>query len=669
MKSIVYKNENGFVDKLKRMYERKKNKMFSYLKSKSMSMSNIINNDNSSRFDDNNMTIESSMCSSMRKTNIKIPPLFRNMKMNNTSLHSMHKLALSPSGSSSLIMFPQSNTSSLKKNASMPTLLKHTNFTMNFLKYIDLVLKKHNDKSTKRGKQTTIPRTIYACSFRSSNTIDNKIASLYSTFPYKIKKQLEKMKSLNIHIKFLMKAKLDILRQIDICDTRNQPIENDDFTSSLFTSMADFIDQNHEHDDFVVNQEIDPSRFFKPNIQFNEMEKPKEFFKYSDRDNKMKIKHEMITRLLKESMKKEKMQRKILRKINNITLLQHWNDKVNNEAQTDNCNMNNESHIIAGTKSSNNDDVNDTDILFKELTKEKKVEEKKIPEENKVNWSLYSSVKNSVVNSEEKNKKKKKKKTSAKKKKKEEPKVETKKEMPSTKKEEIPVQKEEEEIPKQEKIEIKVNLEKQLESKHSILQKLDSVEKKPEEKKEELTEEQLQELRKKYTERERRIKRISKDKIIDPKILDIKEENFNINDFFFPKGTDEQQKQKELKVLKLTQELNYLLSQEPQNGDQTLFEEFKEKINSLKKFDRETYLSYLNDNYDYIQEELNTLKRLKKNERDINDFMYHFVSDQKQTKQLRYLHVPDIKLVTFEEEIEYIISENSVDRKSNMKDY
>ena len=284
-----------------------------------------------------------------------------------------------------------------------------------------------------------------------------------------------------------------------------------------------------------------------------------------------------------------------------------------------------------------------------------------------MNWSLYSSVKNSVVNSEEKNKKKKK--TSTKKKKKEEPKVETKKEMPSTKKEEIPVQKEEEEIPKQEKIEIKVNLEKQLESKHSILQKLDSVEKKPEEKKEELTEEQLQELRKKYTERERRIKRISKDKIIDPKILDIKEENFNINDFFFPKGTDEQQKQKELKVLKLTQELNYLLSQEPQNGDQTLFEEFKEKINSLKKFDRETYLSYLNDNYDYIQEELNTLKRLKKNERDINDFMYHFVSDQKQTKQLRYLHVPDIKLVTFEEEIEYIISENSVDRKSNMKDY
>ena len=101
----------------------------------------------------------------------------------------------------------------------------------------------------------------------------------------------------------------------------------------------------------------------------------------------------------------------------------------------------------------------------------------------------------------------------------------------------------------------------------------------------------------------------------------------------------------------------------------TNFEEFKEKINSLKKFDRETYLSYLNDNYDYIQEELNTLKRLKKNERDINDFMYHFVSDQKQTKQLRYLHVPDIKLVTFEEEIEYIISENSVDRKSNMKDY
>ena len=668
MKSIVYKNENGFVDKLKRMYERKKNKMFSYLKSKSMSMSNIINNDNSSRFDENNITIESSMCSSIRKTNVKIPPLFRNMKMNNNSLHSMHKLALSPSGSSSSILFPQSNTSSLMKNASMPTLVKHMNFTMNFLKYIDLVLKKHNDKSTKREKQATRYKTIYACSFRSSNTIDNKISSLYSTFPYKIKKQLEKMKSLNIHIKFLMKAKHDILRQIDICDTRNQPIENDDFTSSLFTSMADFIDQNHEHEDFVVNQEIDPQRFFKPNIQFNEVEKPREFFKYSNRDNRMKIKHEMISRLLKESMEKEKMQRKILRQINNITLLQHWNDKVNNEAQTDNCNMNNESHIIAGTKSSNND-VNDTDTLFKELTKEKKIiEETKVPEESKVNWSLYNSVKNSAVNSEEKSKKKKKKKASEKKKKKEEPKIEVKKEMPPPKKEEIKVENEEE-IPKQEKIEIKLNLEKQLESKHSILQQLDSVEKKPEEKKDELTEEQLQELRKKYIERERKIKRISKDKIIDPKILDIKEENFNINDFFFPKGTDEQQKQKELKVLKLTQELNYLLSQEPQNGDQTLFEEFKEKINSLKKFDRETYLSYLNDNYDYIQEELNTLKRLKKNERDINDFMYHFVSDQKQIKQLRYLHVPDIKLVTFEEEIEYIISENSVDRKSNMKDY
>ena len=432
--------------------------------------------------------------------------------------------------------------------------------------------------------------------------------------------------------------------------------------------MADFINENNPYEDFSVNQEIDPKKFFKPNIKFNETERPKEFFKYSDRDNRMKIKHEMIAKLLKESMEKDKMQRKILRQINNITLLQHWNDKVNNEAQTDNCNMNNESHIIAGTKSSNND-VNDTDILFKELTKEKKVEEAKIPEESKVNWSLYNSVKNSVVNSEEKPKKKKKKSSAkAKQKPKEEPKKEVKKEMPPPKKlEEVPLK--EEEQPKEEKVEIKVNLEKQLESKNSILQKLDSVEKKPEEKKEELSEEQLQELRKKYADRERKIKKINKDKIITPKILDVKEENFNINDFFFPKGTDEQQKQKELKVLKLTQELNYLLSQEPQGGDQTLFEEFKEKINSLKKFDKETYLSYLNDNYDYIQEELNALKRLKKNERDINDFMYHFVSDQKQTKHLRYLHVPDIKLVTFEEEIEYIISENSVDRKSNMKDY
>ena len=52
-------------------------------------------------------------------------------------------------------------------------------------------------------------------------------------------------------------------------------------------------------------------------------------------------------------------------------------------------------------------------------------------------------------------------------------------------------------------------------------------------------------------------------------------------------------------------------------------------------------------------------------EREINDFLYHYQSDINQIKLTKELKVPKIKLITFDEEIEYILSENDLNTQKN----
>ncbi len=51
------------------------------------------------------------------------------------------------------------------------------------------------------------------------------------------------------------------------------------------------------------------------------------------------------------------------------------------------------------------------------------------------------------------------------------------------------------------------------------------------------------------------------------------------------------------------------------------FEDFKEKVNSLKKLSSEEYIEYLVNNYNEIQEELNYVKEANTKAREINEFV------------------------------------------------
>ncbi len=94
--------------------------------------------------------------------------------------------------------------------------------------------------------------------------------------------------------------------------------------------------------------------------------------------------------------------------------------------------------------------------------------------------------------------------------------------------------------------------------------------------------------------------------------------------------------QKEIKALKLQKELDYFLNEEEDSfakeRDRLFFEDFKEKINSLKNLSREQYVEYLISNYSNIQEELDYVKDARKKAREINDFVDELNFDRLQYK-------------------------------------
>ena len=669
IKAISDKNENTFIDSMMKLYEKKRkwlnkkihNKHIDYKESDS-------NEDNCTNF--------TNLKKNLQNSKSFVPPIYQNIIKKNP----IHKLAFSPSNST--IIIPSLDLPRDKNKMSLSQEIpKKKNFTKNFIKYIKLILQKNKIKNKKKNstiheklkKKTT---NIDFYSEKSITELDKKINSLYETFPIKIKKQIETLIKLKIHIKFFNDVLNDINRKLDIRDSTHNEIDDDrGLQSHLFSKIAECIEEHRKYlseNEFIINQEIDPKIFFKSQTAFpSSLSTSKStgcLFPFTKLRSPLQQKRDEIEKIIKNSKREEIFRLKQGTLLKTIKKVDLNHEQVDHEVQTS-C-VNNEKTIDS------NNDVNNTSTLFKELSaKNIESQAKNGFDDKSPHLSIYASGTSTINNANAKPDiivpPKPKKVIKHKKNKKKEKLIsednfgEPKKTFPinlTQKEEEIQPQEE-----KPHKIEIKVDLNKQKEIKHTLLQKIDSVEgKKQDENKEPaIDKEAIKELRRKYLEREKKFKRLSKDNLVEQKIIDVKSSEFNIKDFFFQSGTSELRKKKELKVLKLTQELNYLLSQDQYGSDQNLFEEFKEKINSLKKFDNETYLAYLNDNYDFIQNELNTLKLIKQNEREINDFLYHYQSDINQIKLTKELKVPKIKLITFDEEIEYILSENDLNTQKN----
>lgn len=668
IKAINDKNENTFIDSMMKLYEKKRKWLNNKIHKKHIDYRESDSNED-------NCTNFTNLKKNLQNSKSFVPPIYQHIMKKNP----VHKLALSPSNST--IIIPSLDLPRDKNKMSLSQEIpKKNNFKKNFINYIKLILQKNKNKKKKNctineklKKNTKID--FYSKKYNSE--LDKKINSLYDTFPIKLKKQIDTLIKLKIHIKFFNDILGNINRKLDICDSKNNEIDDDrGLQSHLFSKIAECIEEHRKNlseNEFIINKEIAPQIFFKPQTAFpSSLSSSKStgcLFPFTKVRSPLQQKKDEIEKIIQNSKREETLRLKqgtLLRSIKKINLN---HEQIDHEIQTS-C-VNNEKTIDS------NNDVNNTSTLFKELAaKNIENEEKKGFDDKSPHLSIYASGTSTINNANAKpeiigSPKLKKGKKHKKSKKKENLTPENNNEEPKIS---FPInvtQKEEEEIKPQEekplKIEIKVDLNKQQDIKQILLEKIDSAEgkKKDENKEPVIDKEAIQELRRKYLEREKKLKRLSKDNLVAQKIIDVKSSEFNIKDFFFQSGTSELRKKKELKVLKLTQELNYLLSQDQYGGDQNLFEEFKEKINSLKKFDNETYLSYLNDNYEYIQNELNTLKIIKQNEREINDFLYHYQSDINQIKLTKELKVPKIKLITFDEEIEYILSENDLNNEKN----
>lgn len=160
---------------------------------------------------------------------------------------------------------------------------------------------------------------------------------------------------------------------------------------------------------------------------------------------------------------------------------------------------------------------------------------------------------------------------------------------------------------------------------------------------------------------------------IEPRILNLANLNKVCTKNYFLEGTeqDKEYKMKELRAFKLSQEINYFLSvNKPKTeNEKNLFEEFKEKINSLKQVNDEIYISYINDNYEYLQEELENLKKIRESEKQINDFIFHLNNDIQNNSMQRHvlgemIRFKDTEVIGQEyslHEKDYLIEENCND--------
>lgn len=114
------------------------------------------------------------------------------------------------------------------------------------------------------------------------------------------------------------------------------------------------------------------------------------------------------------------------------------------------------------------------------------------------------------------------------------------------------------------------------------------------------------------------------------KRLKLKEKNENSSNksLFFDVKPEEVEKKKNFLLLKLGQEISYGITKgDFSEKEQNLFEDFKKKIEDLKNFDDKTYIMFLEHNFSYFHEELETLRQIREDEKRINDFIVHLHND------------------------------------------
>lgn len=109
--------------------------------------------------------------------------------------------------------------------------------------------------------------------------------------------------------------------------------------------------------------------------------------------------------------------------------------------------------------------------------------------------------------------------------------------------------------------------------------------------------------------------------------LNEKSENTS-KSLFFDITPEEVEKKKNLLLLKLGQEISYGITKgDFSEKEQNLFEDFKQRIEDLKNFDDKTYVMFLEHNFSYFQEELDTLRQVREDEKRINEFLLHLHND------------------------------------------
>ena len=121
--------------------------------------------------------------------------------------------------------------------------------------------------------------------------------------------------------------------------------------------------------------------------------------------------------------------------------------------------------------------------------------------------------------------------------------------------------------------------------------------------------------------------------------------------FLDNESPEEIEKRKQMLLLKIDQNIKYGLTTGDYNDTATLlFEELKKKIENLKSMDDKTYIMFLENNFSYLEQKLDNIKKMKEEERRINEFLLHLnnnIEVKKMVKQEKSSHrVIDGRVVT-----------------------
>ena len=135
------------------------------------------------------------------------------------------------------------------------------------------------------------------------------------------------------------------------------------------------------------------------------------------------------------------------------------------------------------------------------------------------------------------------------------------------------------------------------------------------------------------------------------RIIKLKTHNERKKFFLDNESPEEIEKRKQMLLIKIGKNIKYGLITGDYNETATLlFEELKKKIENLKSMDDKTYIMFLENNFSYLEQELDNIKKMKEEERRINEFLLHLNNDievKKMFKQEKSSHrVIDGRVVT-----------------------